>query len=305
MGSVEWLTEQIKWQEIELATLNADFEGDKDLNPVLQKFELIWGVKEHLLHLNVHKIVAEAVDKFCSTAHTMQENVRTDLRRLESRVNELHEFAHKSEENIEKQIAKLTKQQFADDRQPQFAAKERHSTLEKSISELFQRVGEVQKYIDAVDNKLRMQNVVVHGLNSSDPEKAIESLLKNQPKLCSSNDTVHAIGQGSTSSRPTLVRFQSLKEKNNFYKLSRTTVFKQQNPTVSVVDDETVLRHVGASRLAAAASELKRQFSAAQIRPRSAVIGNKKFDAASFVTDLLNVGSVPFNVKRAIENNKA
>ena len=108
MASVEWLTEQIKRQEIELAKLKADFEADKDLTPVLQKIELIWGVKEHLLHLNVHKIVAEAVDKFGSTVLDMQQNVKTELCRLETLVNEVYEFAHKSEEIITKQIAMQT-----------------------------------------------------------------------------------------------------------------------------------------------------------------------------------------------------
>ena len=240
MASIDWLMTQISRHEEELAEMQAAFNGEEDTKAFVQRLELIRGVKDHILQLNIHKIVAQAVEKLCLTVNTIESNVSTELRRIEARVGDLEKLVQSSEVQVKKQYIFELKKECSEVKHKCAEVTQETVKTQQSVLKLFQSVSDAQKYVDKLDNRLQSQNTIVHLLDTADPDSSLKKLLEGHSRLLSAIDTAHPVGSGSSHKMPTLVCF-TMSAKQSFYKLSRTNEFKRRHPSVSVVDDETTL----------------------------------------------------------------
>ena len=195
MASIDWLTTQISRYEEELAEMQAAFNGEEDTKAFVQRLlELIRGVKDHILQLNIHKIVAQAVEKLCLTVNTIESNVSTELRRIEARVGDLEKLVQSSEVQVKKQYIELKKECSEVKHKCAEVTQETVKT-QQSVLKLFQSVSDAQKYVDKLDNRLRAQNTIVHGLDTADHDSNLKKLLEGHSSLLSAIDTAHPVVQ--------------------------------------------------------------------------------------------------------------
>ena len=176
--------------------------------------------------------------------------------------------------------------------------------VRNTLKELVSDVQEIRSTLDVVDNRTRMQNVIVHGFQGQDAHQAVELLSKAEPQNTSTIDTAFFIGENAwDNKRPLLLRFRTVGARDNFLKVSREVRFKSTCPGITAAPDESLLRRKGASRLAACAPALQNQFPGIHILSRAVQLGNQKIQCSSFAANSVRIGTGRFTIDSVVEQS--
>ena len=287
MASVEELTTRIQKQKA--LVLQPACESRNQTDPVEREKKLfeLDDARDDLADLRLEKCLTRCVDECTSAATAVTQQLRTEvfakLEELEARVSHV-------ELNLNTQRGHQATPE---------------NDLGQTVRQLVKGFHEIRTTLDAVDNRTRLSNVVIHGIQEGNPVAEAIKLLKAEERSAKVVQTARFIGKkNANGTRPLLVKFATLQAKDNFMTRSRDREFRGKHPRVSAVQDESYLRRVGASRLAAAAPTLRESFHQIEIRSRFVKFKNEIIDAARFASHYVTIDSQVFDISRAIELNK-
>ncbi len=166
---------------------------------------------------------------------------------------------------------------------------------------------QMQKQVEAVDSRLRRQNMIVFGLFVDDIDTVVNGLFHGAHELLDELDDAFFLGGDPSRKIPVKLQFKSCSAANQFLSYAKRAPFTTARNTrsLSVGRDTTVLRRVGTSRLAAATAALLLRFPEAQLTPAGTAvwIEGHKYDAIEFAAPVLRVGPHDFDVDKACREN--
>jgi hypothetical protein len=172
----------------------------------------------------------------------------------------------------------------------------------QTVSNLSRGHKDLQKTVDIIDNRQRARNAVVYGISGDQAEQKVKKLLGDREDLVKSLESAHYIGKGPA--RPTLLCFYTLSSREAFLRLTSIRKFKEKNPCVFAVGDESLRTRVGALRLAAAAPELRRQFLGITIKRGQVRYKEEQYNAADFASRWIQLGRRRVDITAAAQKNK-
>ena len=285
MASVAELTTKIKKQRALVLQLAQEVISETDPFECEKKLIALDGAREELTDFRLEKSLARCIDSCVDHCISAADALTEKLKR--------QVFAKLEE--FEARISDLEGNSCHDDSE---------NDLRQTVKQLVKGFHEVRTTLDAVDNRTRQSNVIIHGINGCNPLAEAKKLLKVEEDSSALLQTAHFIGKkNKNGTRPLLVKFATHKAKNNFVAHSRDKKFRCEHPRLSVVQEESYLRRVGASRLAAAAPALKDNFPNIKIRSRFVKFRDERIDAARFASDFVMIDAEYFDINMAIELN--
>jgi hypothetical protein len=161
----------------------------------------------------------------------------------------------------------------------------------------------IQRTVDAVDNRQRVQNLRLHGISS---DRVDEELLEIFPRtLHEMIDIAYATGREAGNHKPVLVRFKTVKACEEAHALVRSQAFKDNFPRIKPAYDASELLRVGNSRIRAAEDELRRTFTDITFQRDCLRVNGVRYPASDFVASHVIINGQPFNVEAAVTANTA
>ncbi len=160
---------------------------------------------------------------------------------------------------------------------------------------------QLRDQVDRVDNAQRRQNDLVYGFETAEPWSIAQNLFQDKPEFVPEVDDVFFLGKGKDKKFPLKIQFKCLTAAREFLTWSSSNEFRSKFPFVGAGRDQTTLRRVGTSRLAAAAEALRVAFPGAHIPPASGFVKYKtrKYDALEFAAAAIVIDGVVFDIDKA------
>ncbi len=246
-----------------------------------------------LKNVRSEKVLARHMSSITSLVNEAQATTSVKLQQLERQINILVNKVEFNNDAISAQVDAL-QDQLEEVNETVRESEGRGEKLHQSVSNLSRGHEDLQRTVNMIDNRQRARNAVLYGLSGDGPDKQIKKLLGAQSHLLQSLETAHYIGKGRD--RPALLRFQTVSSKEAFMNLARTKVFKEANPRLSVASDQSMRARVGASRLAAAAPELRKRFLGITIKRDQVCFKGKRYCAADFAAPFIRIDKMLFDV---------
>jgi hypothetical protein len=260
--SLEQITEEIARQNVIYSDLETDALAENDPLVFQKKAFKLSCVRDRLLSLESQRAIKSSTQqclaKLLAVFDAHKKDVSEQIHHLESRIGQLEEMA-----------------------KPATAVAS--ETLSSDISSLKEEVQNLQLCVDAVDNRTRARNVVVHGTKDKNPMQLVKELV-DQKNLLKQVETAHHVGKKKPK-RPLLVQFKSVAAKQEFLEVAASRKFKHRCPGVSAKNDESFLTRVGTAKIAEVAQRLQDQFPTIRVHSRFVQLGDERFTAAEFALD--------------------
>jgi hypothetical protein len=177
----------------------------------------------------------------------------------------------------------------------------------KRILSLEKFAVQIRNNVDAVDNRLRRQNVIVFGLPLQNLNSVVATLFKGASGLQEELDDVYFLGNDPLKKWPLKLQFKCCSAAASFISFAKQSPFTTTKATrmLSVGRDVTALRRVGTTRLIAATPRLKTLYPDLVVSQSSSYvrINNVKYDALDFAALAVQIGDYEFDIEKACREN--
>ncbi len=195
----------------------------------------------------------------------------------------------------------------AEERQQRRNLEDKVAQLAAQQAILFQEQGAMRKTVDLIDNRVRLQSIVFHGIDTSDPYAALAAFLPAE--AMDAIDTINEIGvqneQGVRTS--ILVRFVTIRDCQRVEDYLRSDEFRESpHAGTSWHHDSSELLRVGKTRMNAVGDALQAKFPGIELRatfvrypPESGI----KHFAQEFANSHIIINDTPFHIDAAVAAN--
>ncbi len=177
-----------------------------------------------------------------------------------------------------------------------------NGALKKMVVEHGEAHHRLQKTVNIVDNKQRIQNLRLHGLKTDQVDDELRRILPTE--LYNHVDIAYAAGQDPGNHKPVLVRFKTVSACEAALQLVRSDDFKDNFPHVRPAHDASDLLRVGQSRIRAAEDELRRTYEGIIFLRDGVRYNGVKYHASDFAASHVVIAGQPFNVGAAVQANR-
>jgi hypothetical protein len=194
--------------------------------------------------------------------------------------------------------------------------KDEHDATRRSLHGVRGEQVHIRKVVDSVDNKQRIQNIMLHGIQSDDIDGSLTRIFPSElydaidiaypmlqqqrnPKGGDNNRNDNNEGSGVT----VCVRFKTVSACEKARELLRSDDFKDKHPLLRNTNDTSEMSRVGGSRIRAVEEKLKQQFDGIEVKKDYVRLGGQRLSAADFVSSHIIIADEPFNVDKTVREN--
>ncbi len=260
--------------------------------------KLKWKADRHLNECNQRLTrfqstvqVGELTSKISHVENDVSE-VKARQSNLESRQDDLDKKVAE-ESSIRKAEMKILEDQVA-----QLAAQQ---------AVLYQEQGAMRKTVDQIDNRVRLQSLVFHGIDTSDPYQSLAKFLR--PEMLAAIDVINVIGVPNDLGQRTsvLVRFVTIRDCQLTEDYLRSEQFRESPYAgTSWHHDSSELQRVGRTRMIACGDALAASFPSIELRAtfiRFPPESGLKVFAQDFANSHVVINGTVFHVDAAVAAN--
>ena len=163
----------------------------------------------------------------------------------------------------------------------------------------------IRRNLDVLDNRIRVQSLILHGLDIDDPRKAVNDIFP--PQLLEHIISMKPRGKKSNLNNrvPLAVVFASVDYCEQALDIIKSPKFRADHPFISASHDSSELARVGGTRMRAAEEALLNAYPDIKVKTKVVHLHGEKFLDSDFAADILVIGGKPFNIEEAVRANTA
>jgi hypothetical protein len=294
----------IKQKSDEISDIEAKILGGAKGNERTALEIRVKQLERSLLNDKIDLSVAASSGEFqahVNKLHGQVVEVTTRQDKLEERQNEVEQKVQENEAATTSELRTIC-DRLLELESAARTAKEERAAFDKKLEAVQNEQHHTRRAVDVVDNRQRKQNLVLFGLEPSEPVNELRKILPET--LSSGIDRVFPITQPDKNGRVGFsVQFKTVSscEQTFSYLISRE--FKLKRPHITTAQDESELLRVGGSRMRAIATFLRNEYDGIHIGRDFVRLGKEKISASEFALSKLRLGDKEIDIDAAVSEN--